>query len=229
MAIPSKTLPPQLFTFDDSLLLSANPDDIDATFADMEELGIANPPVPTFDLQLSGAQLFVPLPSCDAAAARTIMTWQIRYRFSAGQLQDTAIGPRWISILNHDCGEDFCDQLITLGFEFYKLLLVSLATRNVEKVTTESKLGRLGIGKPKHRFTTLICIGQLAPVTSGEGTTGTTKRPHLRRGHIRRQPFGPSLQSVRKIWIAPLFVNAEKGMAEGRKAYQLTRPLPSHP
>lgn len=39
--------------------------------------------------------------------------------------------------------------------------------------------------------------------------TGVKVRPHIRRGHTRRQPYGPGNLLVKKIRIDPVWVNAE--------------------
>ncbi len=44
-------------------------------------------------------------------------------------------------------------------------------------------------------------------VESGEKGTGGKKRWHIRRGHIRKQPFGPGLVQFRDQWIEPMHIN----------------------
>jgi hypothetical protein len=49
-----------------------------------------------------------------------------------------------------------------------------------------------------------------------------SKAPHLRRGHIRqRQHYGPGNHFVKKIWIAPVFVNADPDFVNQRAAYNV--------
>jgi len=45
---------------------------------------------------------------------------------------------------------------------------------------------------------------------AGEGHSGDGKRPHLRRGHARRQRYGPGRTLVEERWIEPVIVNASK-------------------
>lgn len=196
-------------------------EEIDASWEGMVELGIANPPLPLFDLELSASAVFAPVEGSDPSIAASIAKWTLRFRYDQGHQADAMISPRWRSIIYQDLGDGFVTEVINLGDALYKILLVSLATRNVEKATTEHKLYRMGIGKPRHRFTTVVRIGAMAPSHTAPDAHGTSKRPHLRRGHIRRQHHGPQGQLVKKIWIEPLFVNADKGEIAGRAAYKL--------
>ncbi len=45
--------------------------------------------------------------------------------------------------------------------------------------------------------------------SGGEGGEGPKKRPHVRRGHIRRQRHGPGLSQVKQIFIPHTFVNLQ--------------------
>lgn len=50
-----------------------------------------------------------------------------------------------------------------------------------------------------------------------EGITSSTTRaavaPHVRRGHMRRQAYGPERSLRRAVWIRPMFINAEQFQA----------------
>jgi hypothetical protein len=61
-------------------------------------------------------------------------------------------------------------------------------------------------------------------IRSSEPTEGTGRRvvPHVRRGHWRRQRFGPGREQVRRIRIAPLIVNAHRGSV-GQRVYVIPR------
>jgi hypothetical protein len=58
--------------------------------------------------------------------------------------------------------------------------------------------------------------------TGAAETTGRHVTPHVRRGHWRRQRYGPGRQEVRRIRIAPLVVNAHRGAA-GHRVYVIPR------
>lgn len=105
------------------------------------------------------------------------------------------------------------------------LLIVMLATRNVVKTTKQNKLAKLGIGKKNWRsqfaYTTTISLPADLDDDPDRPPTGTTKAPHLRRGHIRRQHFGPDNQYEKKIWVASVFVNADPNFVNKRGAYNI--------
>lgn len=88
-------------------------------------------------------------------------------------------------------------------------LIVMLATRNAIKEYHEAR-------KPPNRLTgkshkrgsggyTIIRCPEYNEIEGGEGS-GTKKRPHLRRGHIRK--LHPT-EKTKWIWVAPCFVNGE--------------------
>lgn len=119
---------------------------------------------------------------------------------------------------------------IVNNFELSKglahILVVLLATKNTVKVTKEHKLAKLGIGaktgpKSYPRVTTISLPSTLEP-SKDAPPTGQTRCPHLRRGHQRKQKYGPKLAFTRSIWIEPIFVNADPDFVSTRKAYNLS-------
>lgn len=114
----------------------------------------------------------------------------------------------------------------TMAETFYEALLVLLATRNAEKETKECKAAKLGIGKPgiRHRYTTTIRVGHVTEIVDGDKSSGeaTRRRPHLRRGHIRHQHYGPGNKFIKPIFIQPVFVNADDDWVAERTAYNVS-------
>lgn len=108
-------------------------------------------------------------------------------------------------------------------------LIAMLATRNVVKTRTENKLAKLGIGqrkyKNRYRYTTTITLPRPEDMESDSEhpPTGAAKAPHLRRGHIRRQHYGPQRAFIKKIWIEPVFVNADPDFVSQRGAYNVSK------
>lgn len=107
---------------------------------------------------------------------------------------------------------------------FEAVLIVLLATKNAVKVTTENKLAKLGIGRSRNRFasTTTISMPHEMADDPDHPATGSTKAAHLRRGHIRRQPYGKNRLMEKKIWIAPIFVNADPEFVASRESYKFS-------
>lgn len=57
--------------------------------------------------------------------------------------------------------------------------------------------------------------------------TGRTTAPHRRRGHWRRQHFGPGRSQTRRVRIAPVLVNAGRVGSERPQVYRLPMPKAS--
>lgn len=106
-------------------------------------------------------------------------------------------------------------------------LLVALAAKNSVRTSKQNKLAKLGIGKknPKndYGYTTTVSIGKITETErTGDGSSGGwTVRPHLRRGHIRVQRYGPNNQHTKQVFIQPVFVNAVEGFVNNRTAYNV--------
>jgi hypothetical protein len=110
------------------------------------------------------------------------------------------------------------------------ILITLLATRNAVKETTRNKVARLGIGgkKPgstkRYEYVTTITVPAATEMEDdAEHAPGIKRAAHLRRGHIRRQHYGPRNQMVRLKFINPVFVNADADWVSTRAAYNVTR------
>jgi len=110
-------------------------------------------------------------------------------------------------------------------------LLVMLATRNVKKDILHnpkrfsdpaSKNGIKQIKNKDYKYITTIKIGKITETMRSDGANRGPVRAHLRRGHIRNQRFGEGLKEAKKIFIQPVFVNADEGWIENqRKEYRV--------
>lgn len=99
-------------------------------------------------------------------------------------------------------------------------LIVLLASKGMVKQSKETKLAKLGIGKKDNEYVTTIRLGQSLEC-DGSTKAGSPVRPHLRRGHVRMQPHGPANSLRKKIWVEPCFVNADEDFVNQRKAYRV--------
>jgi hypothetical protein len=107
------------------------------------------------------------------------------------------------------------------------VLIVTLATRNAIKEPKISGAMKRLIGKKtlkqNYGYVTTISVGKIYE-TEASPNTGTPlykRRTHLRRGHIRNQTYGPDRAFMKKIFIEPVFVNADENWVETRKAYKV--------
>jgi hypothetical protein len=109
----------------------------------------------------------------------------------------------------------------------FKLLIVLLATKNIEKQVKIDKLAKLGIGKNKHKPHTItyLKIGKITETVTKSGKpapTGTVLMPHLRRGHWRHhQHYGLGNKYEKSVYIWQTIVNADKGWIGDRNEYRV--------
>lgn len=87
-----------------------------------------------------------------------------------------------------------------------------------------------GAGVRKHAEDTVHVLNVTAttpvdPQLTAKGEpTGRTTAPHRRRGHWRRQHFGPGRTQTRRVRIAPVMVNAGRLGADRPQIYRLPAP-----
>ena len=117
----------------------------------------------------------------------------------------------------------FIENERSLARRVLELLVASLAIKNIEKATVEhKKFEKIKTNKTSqvYKYITTLKIGKITETYRSDGLSNTTVRPHMRRGHIRNQHFGEGNKEVKKIFIQPVFVNADEGWIENqRKAY----------
>jgi hypothetical protein len=226
--------PLQAFVLGKDIFDALSFEEIDATYKDMEEMGIAKLPYEIVDVLLPvSAVLRIVKHDGSSEMVKEEPGTQLRLRM-------TDVDYQWL-YTRHGTTVDLVqfihDYMLTQGFNdadqlqstvmaavgVRRVLIVLLATKNIVKETKECKLLKYGIGsKERNRYTTTIKIGR---VTEHEGTSrgaGVERRPHLRRGHVRRQHHGPNNELVKSIFIQPVFVNADKGWISERTAYNVS-------
>ena len=201
-------LTPQAFYIPLDVIESTNHNEVLATYALMEELDIAKGPYPRFDIVLPYQIIGVIDPVGNRLMAlnegeRFVLMIENEHAISACVLFPGGRPPYY-----------FADGFdLRVAIDYVQLLIVLLATKNTVTETKHNKALSLGIGKRdrKHEYVTTITIGavtEVEPSADPSTATGRRLRPHLRRGHIRRQHFGPNREWIKKIFIAPVFVNS---------------------
>lgn len=166
-------------------------------------------------------------PKVTAVNGTTGFSVEITDKVQFKTIDEMSIKPFELTELNN--GPDKFEQLVALHEQVRRFLIVMLATRNVRKITNIDKLAKLGIGarrnKVKHRYSHVTTIS--LPLSEEmeddheHKPTGTTKAPHLRRGHVRRQHYGPKNAYIKRTWIEPVFVNADPAFVSSRRAYNV--------
>lgn len=238
----------QLFILDSAMLTAMSVDEVKATYADMIELQINKPPYMEFTIQIPFGMIAINLVKSDAEQREFLCTDQdanrpLRIDYDLRHFSDSEAQVicnfniehkgKWIDAIEQiktnytEISKQNLTIKILQNTASYILtyLIVALATKNVERKVKYNSLAKFGIGKKKrgadYDYVTTLSIGKLVEYEGPSTYTGETKRPHLRRGHIRRQKYGPSLTYERKIWIEPIFVNGYSPEQDHRKAYNV--------
>ena len=71
-------------------------------------------------------------------------------------------------------------------------------------------------------YTTTLTIGKVTENYDGSEFTGVSRRPHLRRGHVRTQHYGPRNEMTKKVFIPSVFVNGSEDLKSNRVAYNVS-------
>lgn len=134
-------------------------------------------------------------------------------------LDDFYRSKEWYS---EDCIERSEAQMKFVQKVLVTTLVATLAAKNIVKDV--QKIKKHGANSKKrskqYSYITTIKIGKISETNRLQEGSGSTVRPHLRRGHIRNQHFGEGNKEIKKIFIQPVFVNADEGWIENqRKAY----------
>ena len=242
---------PQLFVFSRQIWDTFDFDTTLDTYEDMESLGIHQPPFDEFVIQTSAydftkmlarvfdwskkstsSQFINDLLKDDAELRKGLnYDFYIHYELD---FDDELIHTPFIktngkfypieAVFDHD--EEGTDLVEALCSVLHQALIVFLATKNVVKkdvLNTPQSPSHKSREDSKHfSMTTTLKIGAITETFRSENGDHKSVRPHLRRGHIRTQRYGKNYSEEKKIFIQPVFVNADDGWIADRKNYQVT-------
>lgn len=207
-----KRLP--LFKIAANIFESVSFDDIQKTAEDMEQLEIYSPPFDEFYIQgnwkficnllKSGAD--TPIEDLISGGSPLVTDLIFHYRYDGKYIHALILrsfnGVDFIDVPQEMLeGDDrFWSEWVT--FATVKLLVVLLATKNIKKeVQTCNKPNSRNRRERKlsqYSSVTTISIGKITETMRSVGANGGSVRPHLRRGHIRSQPFGKGRSETKK-------------------------------
>lgn len=241
---------PELFMIDAKAVGATNIQDVIHTYNEMIELGIALPPsnhlVIGFDPRIYVSSFFPE--NIDMRVVNKVEEisghspgsfFAVDFKFSPPDDVDIKSDNR--KVLGYFECEHFWINGKTLkpfgnrvpGPKRYKAqytaifatLIVLLATKNAQKDRVENKpnsnSAKQRNASNNFAYTTTIRIGKITENCSSGGT-GSPMRPHLRRGHVRNQRYGEGRREIKQIFIAPVFINADKEYVESQRiAYKI--------
>jgi len=128
----------------------------------------------------------------------------------------------------HSRGEPYTEWVLLTVTLCMQILIVLLATKNTKieqilnKQLMRGKFNKSQEYRSKFPITTTISIGKIVETYTQDGEDSRNVRPHLRRGHLRTQHYGPKNELTKKIFIQPVFVNASEGWIAERRAYNVS-------
>ena len=111
--------------------------------------------------------------------------------------------------------------------------LIALLSLKPEQVSVIKKVPKIGTSAQKRKtadkhFTeiNISYTPDLERMISERSETinkgsGGTKSPHMRRGFIKTQRYGPKLSKVKEIFIEAVHVNKDKGPSTPKQTYRL--------
>lgn len=238
--------PQQLFRLSQQIIGAISEEELFATFLDMEELGIAQPPYPDYSIEVPyNSVVTVAMRDGSRIKLQESADWRIIFNISTrgdGQRECLLNIPETKTVKHipdfaqwlideerkHGASKAECDSLgntiSNIGKYLEQLLIVLLATKNIVKETKRNSLAKFGLGKNRAEYTTTLKIGKVTEKSSEDKKDGpiSSRRPHLRRGHIRRQHYGPNNELVKQVFIQPVFVNADQEFIGSRTAYNVS-------
>ena len=234
---------PHLFRLSADILEALDVQDVRATYNDMCELGIASDPYEWYCIEVETK--FIDNLVLKVAKSKSIsaeneamlkraqldgIVWIFEYlvdfenghhmmgqsvRFKDGRTKDMT-----------EASSKVIGSMSSIAKVMRAFLIGILITKNIEKKiaanSSRSVSPRMQKDAKRYSHTTTIKIGKITESYGSETGAGGLKRPHLRRGHIRAQHFGKGNAETKKIFIRPVFVNADEKWINEQKTYKVT-------
>lgn len=109
----------------------------------------------------------------------------------------------------------------------YAALIVVLASKNIDKKQVvndpRARNHTQRTDSKNYASTTTIRIGKITEYIGNKAEgSGRTVRAHLRRGHVKGVRYGEGKTEIKKVFIQPTFVNADRDwVAPKRESYKV--------
>lgn len=233
-----KFAPMPMFRLSTEVMQSVSNEEVNITLAAMKECGIRPQPFLQFAVEAKNAHLLFDdeqLTEEDELFFKTApdVLYLVRYEFKSHE-SDTFKAVTTVKYGNDRpvlaappyCSEEIYDTVKLIQRKILRCLFTVLVARNAEKKVVENSLRAKSHqaredAKKNFTSTTIIKVGKITETLEGHGISGRQMRPHLRRGHVRNQRHGEGRAEVKKVFIAPVFVNADKGWVNIDKVYKV--------
>lgn len=231
----------ETFVLSNELARAVDVPETEATYKALEELGIHHPPYSKFMLVVDAA--YMGRPDIALLGERHAFNegrgvFELEFDgencipyIGQGKRRQLAIQPA-IDMVNEKVAErEYLESLqrtmIGVCAFWRRAFIVLLATKYVRKTREVDKLAKLGIGKNKGNplYRTTLSLARVDDIPESEKGTPTRRhyRPHMRRGHIRNQHWGPNLQFTKRVFIEAIFVNSDRAFVSPREYYNVIK------